>query len=463
MAGKRQINGSIVALYAIFLIALGFRLAWIAQTDTQLLPLSDPQYYHATAQNLAEGRGYQVTLDSSLVGRGFIAGDDSEGTAFWAPGYPFALAPLYAISDSDERAAKLFNAVVGALTVLPVFYLGRKLAGSYLAPSNADSNAVPMYQRPATVGLAAAAVFALAPTLAYWTPSLFSEPLFTFGIAMTLATAAWAGDRRTLVAFFLTGIVLTATAFVRSQGMLMIVPVAMLILRSYDGRALVRTFAPVAAAIALLVFPWALRNEAVMGRPYLINDNLGYNLRLAHAPYSEGTSVPPQDLWDEQPGITFKEREILFDDLGRERALEYMREHPGREVELAVKRVSYLVRSDAEASIHWSESLGLSTLATGPRDLWITLGDLYWYLLLVATIASPFLLPKTRMAWAMWSALIVWLLLHTVFAGEPRYHVPLMPVMAVVSGAALVRSWQMLVAPAPSAKPAAGATTQPER
>ena len=63
-------------------------------------------------------------------------------------------------------------------------------------------------------------------------------------LGVRFATAAWAGDRRTLLAFFLTGLVLTATAFVRSQAMLMIVPVAVLLLRSYDVRSLARTFAP---------------------------------------------------------------------------------------------------------------------------------------------------------------------------------------------------------------------------
>jgi hypothetical protein len=446
---------TILTLAAVLALAFALRLAWIAQTDTELLPLSDPQYYHATASNLADGHGYQVTLDPQ---RGFIADGRSEGTAFWAPGYPFALAPLYALTDNDERSAKLFNAIVGALTVIPVFYLALKLAASALRNENNELTNVPVYRRPETAGLAGAAIFALAPTLAYWTPSLFSEPLFTFAIAATLATAAWAGERGTLAAYFLAGLALAATAFVRSQGLLMILPVAILLVRSLDARHAARALLPVGAAIALAVIPWAIRNEVVMGRPYLINNNLGYNLRLAHAPYSEGTSIPPQDLWDEQPGITFKERELLFDELGRERALEYMRENPGREMQLAVKRVSYLLRSDAEAAVQWSQSLGLSTLRWGSPDVWIMIGDLYWYLLLVATLASPLVLAKTRVAFALWSALVVWGLLHTMFAGEPRYHVPLMSVMAVLTGAALVRLWAMFFEPQPDSPSAENRT-----
>jgi len=414
-------------LGAIVALALLLRLAWLARTDTVLLPLSDPQYYHATAQNVAEGRGYSVTVDQ----RGFVAGDKSEGTAFWAPGYPFALAPLYKLFGTSLRVAKAFNAVVGALTVLPVFYLGRRL-------------------RDDAAGLLAGGLFAITPALVFWTASLFSEPLFTFGIAATLAVAAWAGDRRSLGACFLAGVALAATAFVRSQGVLMAVPVLALLARDVDARGLLRVAAPLAAGVALLVVPWAVRNQAVMGRPYLINDSLGYNLRLAHAPYSQGTSVPPQDLWDERPGISFKEREIFFDDEGRSRALTYAREHPGRELELAVRRVGYLARSDAEASVQWSESLGVTPISG--RALFVLLGDLFYYPMLLLALASLVVLPRSRVWLALWSSIAVWVALHFVFAGEPRYHVPLMPVLTVLAAAVILRALEAFAPPSAAAQ-----------
>jgi 4-amino-4-deoxy-L-arabinose transferase-like glycosyltransferase len=478
-----------VALAAIFALALVLRLAWLAGTDTVLLPLSDPQYYHATAQNIAEGRGYSVAVDQ----RGFVAGDQSEGTAFWAPGYPLALAPLYKLFGSNIGVARAFNAVAGALTVLPVFVLAARLGGKsgvggeHSKQQTANSKArgasreqtaesrggresreqgaesrgggggalVFGLERAEATGLLAALLFALGPALIFWTASLFSEPLFTLGIASTLAVALWAGERRSVAAYFAAGIVLTATAFVRSQGMLMIVPVAVLLLAPLRDasaarapgvamRDLVRVAVPVAAAIALLVVPWAVRNQAVMGRPYLINDSLGYNLRLAHGPYSKGTSVPPQDLWDERPGISFKQREIFFDDEGRSRALTYMREHPGREVTLAFRRIGYLLRSDAEASVQWSESLG-ATPVSG-RALFILLGDLWYYPMLLLAAASLIAVPRTRVWLALWSALAVWGALHLVFAGEPRYHVPLLPAVAALAAATVVRAGEMLTA-----------------
>jgi 4-amino-4-deoxy-L-arabinose transferase-like glycosyltransferase len=162
---------------------------------------------------------------------------------------------------------------------VPVFFIGRRLRGD-------------------ACGLLAALLFAITPALVFWTASVFSEPLFTLGVAATIALAMHAGDRGTMRWSFATGVLLIATAFVRSQGVLLIVPVAVLLVRSRDAREAMRALAPVAVAVAIFVVPWAIRNQAVMGEPYLINGNLGYNLRLAHAPYSTGTSVPPQDVWD---------------------------------------------------------------------------------------------------------------------------------------------------------------------
>ena len=212
-------------LAAIFVLALGLRVGWVAVTDTEIPPLSDPQYYHATATNIADGRGYSVAVDE----RGFVSGPGSESTAFWAPGYPVALAGLYKVFGSDERAGKALNVIAGALTVLPVFAIGRRVRGR-----RADDG----------VGLIAAGLFAVAPALVFWTPALFSEPLFTLGVAVTLAVALWASDavagaplKRAVAAAFALGLVLAATAFVRSQGMLLVVPVTVLFVGAAWDRA----------------------------------------------------------------------------------------------------------------------------------------------------------------------------------------------------------------------------------
>ena len=451
-----------LALGAILLLALVLRGAWLARTETVLPPLSDPQYYQATATNLAAGRGYSVAVrQPGAPGAewGFVGGSGSEATAFWSPGYPFVLAPLYKIFGPDERIAKALNALAGALTVVPIFFLGRGIRTG---------------RHGDTVGLLAAFLFAIAPSLIFWTASLFSEALFTFGVATTLAMALWARERRSLRAYFVIGIVLAATAFVRAQGLLFIVPVFVLLWPRTSERhdrdatvipgaqgasipaTILRDTIPTAARIstamlagaALLIVPWAIRNDVAMGAPSLISDSAGYNLRLAHGPYSNGTSTPPRDLWDERPGISFREREIFWQDVGQRRAVAYAREHPGRELQLAALRIGWLLRSDAEPSIRWSESLGVTPLGTG-RDAWVLVGDVYWYGLLALAAASLLIVRRERMWLALWSAIAVWLALHLVFAGEPRYHVPLTPALVILAAATLIAALEKVLGRAP--------------
>jgi hypothetical protein len=283
----------------------------------------------------------------------------------------------------------------------------------------------------------AASIVAFMPALIYWTPALFSDGVFMLGVASTLALAAWASERRSIAAYFAVGVALTATAFVRSQGVLLIAPVAVLVVPSLEWRDATRALAPIVAAIALGVVPWAVRNQQTMGEPYLISDNVCYNLRGAHAPYSTGTSVAIQDLWDEAPGISFKKRELLFDELGCERAWEYARAHPQRELELAAKRVGWLLRSDAPDAVRWSETLGATQLTQGDRDMFVLIGDVFWYGTLVLVALSPFVIARTRMAWALWTMVGIWLAMHVVFHGEPRYHVPLVPALAALAAAVI--------------------------
>jgi hypothetical protein len=289
-----------------------------------------------------------------------------------------------------------------------------------------------------TVGLVAAAIFAVMPALVYWTAPLFSEPLFALGVAATLALAFSAprDDGGVPLTWGLAiGATLGATALVRSQGLVLVVPVAILLVPRVQLQAAARALAPVAAACALAVVPWTLRNAVVMGEPFIINSNLCYNLRAAHAPYSTGGSVAPQDLWDERPGISFRERELFFDEVGCGRAWDYMRAHPQREIELSLKRVGWLLRSDAASAVAWSESLGRAPLRRS--DEFVLLGDVYWYPVLALALASIAVVPRTREMAALWALLVAWVALHAAFHGEPRYHVPMTPVLAVLAGSVI--------------------------
>ena len=96
----------------------------------------------------------------------------------------------------------------------------------------------------------------------------------------------------------------------------------------------------------------------------MLTTNFGYNLRIGHAPYSTGRYIVPQDLWDTDPGITFKERELLFNRTGERRAVDYALHHPGREFRLSLRKIEWLWRPDSDVFLQL-QSYGQTPLPSG--------------------------------------------------------------------------------------------------
>lgn len=164
---------SATLLAGVFFAALGVRLGWTLWTSAEPTPFSDAQYYHATARSISEGHGYSTFFDAA---RGFMPGGDA--TALWPPGYPAYLGTAYAVFGSSLWVGRTVNIVIGALTIIPAYFIGRRLFNEGSA-------------------LMGAAIVAILPSLAFWTPVLLSETLFgfLFGCAIALIVQSNRLDR----------------------------------------------------------------------------------------------------------------------------------------------------------------------------------------------------------------------------------------------------------------------------
>jgi hypothetical protein len=199
--------------------------------------------------------------------------------------------------------------------------------------------------------------------------------------------------------------------------------------------------AVVLVAVAAVLGPWAARNARVMDSPILLSANFGYNLRIGHAPYSTGRYILPQDLWTARPGISFHDREVLFNDLGTRRALDYAAGNPRREVALARHKVVALWRPDSDV-LSWASSFGRTPL---PDRAWEPLRLLIdvTYAAVLVLAAAAFLRYREYGRSLLFPLLVVaaWTFGHIVFFGEPRYHLPVLAVLAPLAGATLSRLW----------------------
>jgi len=103
-----------VALTLVFLLALALRIVVVKEMGTP--PVKDARGYHTIAVNLLAGDGF------SLI--------PGEPISMRPPAYPLFLAFIYAIFGTEYHHALYVQALLSALLVFPLFYLGQSLTKS---------------------------------------------------------------------------------------------------------------------------------------------------------------------------------------------------------------------------------------------------------------------------------------------------------------------------------------------
>ena len=414
-------GGTRRALLLIVALAFALRLACTLVFEPLPPVFSDAEYYDAAARSLANGRGYSVTLTDA----GFLP--DGYPTAFFPPGYSLYLAGFYKLFGAGVDVARVANLLAGVLTVPVVYLIGARLMGP-------------------REGLAGALLAAVFPSLIFWTPVLLSETFFTlvFAVALLLVVDAMRGGGRLVVAeAALAGAMIGLAALVRGQA-LVLLPVAVLWwwLAGAAPRPRLAAGALATAAVLLVLTPWTLRNLSKFDEPILLSSNFGYNLRIGHAPYSNGRFVDPVDLYEMvDPG---EHLELTLNSEGTRLALDYVRDNPARELELSAGKVRWLWSPDTDVVL-WLESFGRTAMEEPARPLvrWgVRLG--HWAALVLLLPAVLALGWKHRAVTLAGLLALGWTAVHIVFFGEPRYHLPLLPLLLPLSGAGVLALWDLV-------------------
>jgi 4-amino-4-deoxy-L-arabinose transferase-like glycosyltransferase len=223
-------HGILIVLSAIVLVGLALRV------DSALEPLdvrpgTDSAVYASVAEQLYEHQRFALPGAASPYD--------------WSPGAPlFYAAIYYATGGVHPSAVRLVVALLGALTIVLVYLIGRRLAGPI-------------------AGLAGAALFAIYPVTIFFTGKLMSEPLATLTLAGAVLSFFWAGDRgRHWAAWALPGFLLGLTAFARPEYLAFVLVFAVIALfRGGLVPAIVLTL-----AFALPIVPWTLHVSSAEGR-----------------------------------------------------------------------------------------------------------------------------------------------------------------------------------------------------
>jgi 4-amino-4-deoxy-L-arabinose transferase-like glycosyltransferase len=404
-------------LVGIVVVAAVLRLGWLAYANveppTSFVPAGDAYSYWYYGNSIADGHGYLSYIDG-------------EPTAYYPIGFPAILGGLYWLAghvpfvDPDLMLLTgVFQVVVSAATVALTFTVGRRLAGP-------------------RAGLVAAGVMALFPNLIHQVTTIQVETTFIFLTMAALAIAVdhdWSSGppgRNRLLAF---GAVLAASALVRpfSAPLLLGLFLALLAVGLGWRRSLAQTSVPLLVLVVAFT-PWTIRNAIELDAFVPSSTNMGDTLCIDRNSDATGSF-----RWSVHDGcVDVRLPEAARNQGNTRRAIEWVVDNPGRELVQIGRRARHLFGHDHDG-IESTESLGSGpVLSESRRELSHATADWYFHAVLVLAVAGLPLLyrrsprPERRIVFTTFGTLLV---IPLLLWGNPRFHQPLVPLMAVSAGA----------------------------
>ncbi len=437
-------------LSVILFLAAVLRIAWVLYAAREPAGTHDPIFYFGYGDAIAEGNGYALPAVPP-IGAG--------STAYYPIGYPAALGAVFAlvkytpIPENLVLTAAFFQVFLGVATVGFAYEVGRRLFG------------------PA-VGLLTALWLALFPNLIFHTATYLTETLFNFLVMaalLVLVSFDWRDrpfDPRRLLLF---GALLGLSVLVRPIALLLLPLLFVVWLGAGFGwRRSVNGIGAVLVATAVIIVPWSIRNAVAMDAPVVISTNVGDNLCMGHYPGAPGHfAQPPACFADEDyAGLSRSEFEVRRNNDNIETALRFAFENPRFEPKLLSRKAFYTWESDHDGL--WAvESYGDDPfIDPSLRTTLARIADVYFFVTislgglgLVTFVLSP--RDPRRIFFLL--ALLAFAGVPLVFFGDSRFHVPVMPLLALSAAWLVVNVGAVprLLSPASSGPASSGQGGQP--
>lgn len=387
-------------LWLAFIIAVGFALRVAAIVGFNHVPASDELAYKSMALNLVSG--------NAVV-------DGMGNHAMYSVGYPlFILSPVFFFLGEDLLVARLFNMLLGGVTIVLCYAVAKEARAGRLGR------------------LMAAAIWAVYVPASVYGVYLAKENLMTplmLGVMWCALRLARQPSKGVAVGCGASFGLLALTG----NAALSLVAVVALALALAPALMFQRvSLAMLMLAVALAISgPWMLRNLSVIGAPVL-NTNGGFNLYLGNNPAATGMFVsisetPRGSTWEELR----KTGEVQASETLKQEAIAWAKAYPTEFMSLALKKAFYF----------WTPPVheGKGVQSSGE-----TLARVLWaiqFLILTAAASSTLLIRKlrNRQLALLWLAVACHTAVHMLFYVMFRYREPIMPMIGVM--AALAFDW----------------------
>lgn len=387
-------------------VAVGFalRLAWA------LYAAREPNGFYGGDQTayLAAGRGI-------AAGDGYISLVTGTPTAFWPPGYPLVVAAVSLLVDRLPVPGELpawlgaLQAVAGATTIVAAWWLARAATG-----------------RP-RAALIAAALVACWPSLVLYTATAHLETVFVAALMWSLVLLARGSTGA-------GGVALGFTVLVRPFALPVIALVAL-------ARRSIRPALAVLAAVIAVQLPWIVRNAVVLEAFVPSSTNAGDTLCIDHRDGGNGRFAFADECFAGFERVPVARLEVERNERNLREAVRWTLENPGEELSRWPARARATFGNDHSALValesegtdpflpDWLRS-SLRRLADGWYAVWAPIGAVGVVWLLVSGERRR--RPATVLVTGTAATLV--LAAQTLY-GLPRFHVPVLPLLAITAAA----------------------------
>ena len=429
--------------FRIFIVALVLRLIPVIAARGLGIGLDDMFQYDMLARSLASGHGFRWYAQEDLNQLApFVDFDLSTAkeydpalglrTSFRAPLYPAFLAIVYFFSGIEFSrffAARLAQAIFLGAPLAPLTYLVSK---QIFPPLHIGDGAG---VRSELTARAAAWIVACYPMLLVYPLGLGTENPFFVLLLTSFFFLLKSIKQPSTGNLLLSGLFIALTTLTRS----VILPFAaaafclLLYLRKKQAIICILSF-------LIVVTPLIVRNSLLHQQLTGIETSMGYNLYLGYHPQGDGSFIfgPSLDL------LTILD-DAERDKIGTARAIEFINSQPDRFIPLAINRLGFFFGLEKRVLMYFYAN---NILGYIPRPALITIA---------AILLFPFVLTSTMAAlgisflrWKPEHILLILLLLsytlpHVFILSEDRFHLALVPCIAILAAQVWVNGLSPMV------------------
>jgi hypothetical protein len=271
--------------------------------------------------------------------------------------------------------------------------------------------------------------------LALATENLFFL-LLLVGVFLLLKIAHATTSRAAVVTAGFAGILLGLTALTRS----VILPFAALA-GLWVWFSLKTRLAALALFLGLLVtiVPWMIRNSLVEHRPTGIETSMGYNLYVGYHPESTGSFVygPSLDL------LSILDDRVR-DQYGTQQAFAFIRQNPLRFPYLAARRLGYFFNLELRGFTYFYVNDFLGHITFIALALVLLVLALPFVIISISAAFGWILIAGHPEGTLLLLLLVAYLLPHVFILSEERFHLALIPFLAIAAAAFWVRGFSAL-------------------